>query len=336
VGDYWLPAKNVTLYGNWPKSPEKLEVGEPATLKLGIIADGLRAEQLPDIKLKIPDTVKSYLEPIELNNNITLTGVTGVWSQKITLIPSQPEDVVIPEFQLSWWNIETQRQETATLKVKVLAVNNETPAEIVEESGSIDEESKSTVEVLNSVAEDLDLTDDNVVEQSLVEKSETELNTSKLPSATDPKGKVFGWDKLVFILPLLALLLLVGYPLFRFSRKSSVSANGNKLNKEEKKQLIFDSLKLACLENNPQKVQQLLPQWASVVAGIKPPTFEGIEKANNGYMRNEVNRLSKALYGRSASSWKGVSFWDAIKKYPYPDSMQARRKSEHLQDMYPR
>ncbi len=332
-GDYWLPAKNITLYGNWPKSLEKLEIGEPVTLQLGIIADGLRAEQLPDIKLKIPDTVKSYLEPIELNNNITLTGVTGVWSQKITLIPSQPEEVVIPEFQLAWWNIETQRQETATLKTKVLAVNNEASAETVEKSVV---KGSSSLEKNASPVDSL--IDNKGVEQSLIEKYGTESNTSEeVHSVADQKENVAGWNRLAFIIPLFVLLLLVGYFFYRFSRKSSASSQGNhKVTKEDKKQLIFDALKLACLENNPQKVQQLLPQWASDIAGIKPSTFEGIEKANNGHMRNEIKRLSKALYGRSASTWKGVSFWDAIKKYPYSDSVQTKRTNGHLQDMYPR
>ena len=48
-GKQWLPAKSVSLNAHWQTPPDKLKAGEPATLTLAIMADGLTAEQLPKL-----------------------------------------------------------------------------------------------------------------------------------------------------------------------------------------------------------------------------------------------------------------------------------------------
>ncbi len=289
-GEYWLPAKNITLYRNWSQSLDNLQIGQPVTVQLGIIADGLRAEQLPDIKMEIPQDVKAYFQPVELNNTLTLAGVTGVWSQKITLIPSKAKQIDIPQFQLSWWNTITEQQETGRLEEQTLWVGDSISNEKEEEGRHSDSKPKQ-------------------------------------------RSESTGFGK---ILLLFLFLSLSGYLFYRFRiRKAPATqlSKETKNNKEDEKQFLLDALKFACLENDPQKVHQLLPQWAKEIAGIKPSTLEGIGKANQGYMQHEIEQLSRALYAKSAPNWKGVGLWDVINKYSYSDVIQ--EKSVRLKKMYP-
>ncbi len=320
TGEHWLPAKNITLYSNWSQPLDNLQIGQPVTLQLGIIADGLRAEQLPDIKLEIPQDVKTYVEQADLKNNFTLTGITGVWSQKITLIPAQTKKIQIPEFQLSWWNVITEQQETAILKEQVLSVGVVRVKDNKgEKAGGLSSESKEMT-MTASHSDASGAADDNTDQTN-----ESTLKVSML------------W------LPLLLLFSLLGYLVYRYRRKAAatlpafpVKTQKKKMNTADKQQFILDSLKMACLENNPEKVQQLLPQWAKAVAEIKPATLEGIGKASHGYMQHEIEQLSRALYAKSAPNWKGVSLWDAVKKYPYPNELLQRQNGRgRLKKMYP-
>lgn len=129
TGQEWLPAKNLTVYGKWSKPVDQLVAGEPVTLVLGIIADGLRAEQLPDLQLDLPKGVKSYADPVELKNNKTNSGVTGEWVQKFTLIPAGGGEINLPEIRIPWWNVTTDEEEVAVLFSEVLKISGEPMAE---------------------------------------------------------------------------------------------------------------------------------------------------------------------------------------------------------------
>ncbi|CAA6825425.1 MAG: Oxygen tolerance [uncultured Thiotrichaceae bacterium] len=125
TGQEWLPAKNLTVYGKWSKPVDQLMSGEPVTLVLGIIADGLRAEQLPDLQLNLPKGIKSYAEPVELKNNKTNSGVTGEWIQKFTLIPAGGGEINLPEIYIPWWNVTTDEEEVAVLFSETLKISGE-------------------------------------------------------------------------------------------------------------------------------------------------------------------------------------------------------------------
>lgn len=125
TGQEWLPAKNLTVYGKWSKPVDQLVAGEPVELVLGIIADGLRAEQLPDMQLDLPQGIKSYAEPVELKNNTTNSGVTGEWKQKFTLIPAGGGEINLPEIRVPWWNVTTDAEEVSVLFSQTLKISGE-------------------------------------------------------------------------------------------------------------------------------------------------------------------------------------------------------------------
>lgn len=329
----WLPAKNITVYRKWSKPLDQLKKGDTVVMKTNIIADGLRAEQLPEIFLQIPIDVKSYPEQAELTNTITHSGVTGIWSQKVTFVPSETGEFTIPELKIPWWNITTEREELAKLKKEVLIVR------------AIDETIVGTVPSKTYSNTPASITSNSTknlenLEQSVVDRLDANANTA-INTSHDATSS-FNWG--YFLLP---ALLFFGYFFFKNRRRTPSSKQIHNREKTHKKlqqdtqidtknpQYILDGLKNACLENSPQAVEPLLLHWAKQIASISPSTLEGISSANNGYLRFEVERLSQSLYARSQTNWKGVSLWDAIKKYPYPESTDLGKKENRLKEMYP-
>ncbi|MFW1676339.1 BatD family protein [Pontibacter sp. JAM-7] len=119
-GSNWLMAKKLQISSEL--SSAELKVGEPVTRIIKIQADGISQEQLADIELPEVPGVKQYkAKPVfsqqqmgnELSANMTL---------EVTMIPGQQGSVTLPEVKLHWWNIVTNREETALLPEQRLNV----------------------------------------------------------------------------------------------------------------------------------------------------------------------------------------------------------------------
>lgn len=306
--NHWLPAKNITVNRKWSKPLSDLKKGDTIILQTTIIADGLRSEQLPETYLKLPDSIKTYTQPIDLSNTITQSGITGVSRQKVSLVLSQTGEVKIPELQLPWWNVTTGREEIAKLPMEILLIEKIQTTNIPENKKMVTNPPRKE-------------TDANLSQASTL--------TSVLTHAsTEEKSASVNWLYLL-ILP---ALFIFDFLLFRRKRSNKIIHTPNQ---EIDQQQLLNNLKKACLANNPQKVEQQILHWAEHVANIHPATLEGIIHANNGYLRLEIEQLSQSLYSRSQLNWKGVSLWDAIKKYPYPTGTTVGRKTNTLQNIFP-
>ncbi len=125
-GKVWLPAKEIRISEKW--NPSKLEVkpGDPITRTVTIEADGLTAEQLPDLADLKADGVGIYIDKPTTENSVTRRGITGKKIIKIAYIPQKSGDITIPAISFNWWSTEEDRLMTATLSertVHVLAAN---------------------------------------------------------------------------------------------------------------------------------------------------------------------------------------------------------------------
>ena len=119
----WLPASQITLVEEWSDDITQLSAGEPVTRTLTLIAKGLTAEQLPEIKFADIKGLKQYPDQASLQNENTSEGVTGTRIMKIALIPGARGEYRLPALNIPWWNTQTGKAETATLPESVLRVS---------------------------------------------------------------------------------------------------------------------------------------------------------------------------------------------------------------------
>jgi hypothetical protein len=118
----WLPARALSLtLDGWP-ADGKARVGEPLTLTMRLRATGLPFETLPAPSLPKIDGADVYPDKA-----VTGTGDDDHWlqgrrEQSFAVVPSRPGSLHIPETTVRWWNVQTDRLETASIPAHTLEV----------------------------------------------------------------------------------------------------------------------------------------------------------------------------------------------------------------------
>lgn len=123
----WLPTSQLTLREQWIDSQGKpisgsryaTKVGDSITREVTVQVTGLTQEQLPNIHLTYPDSVRVYDEKPQFatldNGDVTMT-------LKQVLIPRQTGDITLPKVAMQWWDTVTKAQKTASADGLMLSV----------------------------------------------------------------------------------------------------------------------------------------------------------------------------------------------------------------------
>ncbi len=121
-GQYWLPAKELTLEDKWSDPKLEVRVGDPITRTISLQARGLLSTQLPRIEMPSPDNVRVYPDqPVEQN----LTGggdFIGRIESKYAVVPTDPGELTLPPIKLSWWDTKQNQVQVAELPARTLTV----------------------------------------------------------------------------------------------------------------------------------------------------------------------------------------------------------------------
>lgn len=106
VSSYWMPAQQVALSSEWSPGSPQAHVGDALTLDLTVQAEGLTAEQLPDLStlIIIPPGIKAYPDEPRLDNSTPGDTLIGRREQSIALIADRPGRFTLPALELRWWN----------------------------------------------------------------------------------------------------------------------------------------------------------------------------------------------------------------------------------------
>lgn len=121
-GALWLPAKNIELFEEWSDDPEALQAGQSITRRVDIRADGLMAAQLPKLPATTLDGIKLYPDQPRLQNSTEESGLVGLRSESVAMIPTTAGDYRLPELRIAWWNTDTNTAELAVLPARTLKV----------------------------------------------------------------------------------------------------------------------------------------------------------------------------------------------------------------------
>jgi hypothetical protein len=121
--EYWLPARDVTLQGEWRPAQGKIKAGDPVTLDLHLKAQGLTAAQLPDLNslLQLPQGVKAYPDQAKLTNDSHDGHLVGQRDQSIALIADRAGEFTIPALSVHWWDTKTNEPREANLPARTLS-----------------------------------------------------------------------------------------------------------------------------------------------------------------------------------------------------------------------
>lgn len=311
TSEHWLPASQVTLNMNLSPRPETLEAGEPLTVTIALMAEGLKAEVLPEVKLDLPAGVKSYPEKPTFRTDKVANGMVGQRQDKIVLIANKAGEYVIPEVKVAWWSVTEDKQKVATLDAVVLKVIGG----VVSQQPKPDDTSSTGAGAGSSELNDKDIGEDQGPAEGDKAELETPVEKATPLLATFSSGLMgfYQLNKRMLLIGLSVAVCLIGLAWVVLRRRKARLLSG-----EYQQQLAtgdaMSALEQACKQNNPQTAIAALSKWAEVM-GIYPATMSGIEMAGDARLSAAVGELTAANYSPNPEVWSGAQLYKAASQY---------------------
>jgi len=307
-GKIWLPARKVAIMENL-NGEKELKVGEPLTRTIQIEALGLTAEQLPEIKPETPDGGKLYLDQPEHQTEIDGTLLHGIKRQSMAFIPAQEGLFILPEITIDWWDVVNNKQQQTVLparKIKVIKADSK-------DSETPPQNSATTPSTSHPQREP--------------ESLESPVPSSNNKTSNDP---IQLWQSISAILLLAWLITILLWHRSRHQQASGLK--GRDLQAEKKPTANRETIKKACLDNNPQATHQSILGWGAASWPQNPPQNLQTIAINlkNPELSDTFANLEEALYSPNDQTWDGKYFWQTIannlqKKAPTNSSSKQKK-----------
>lgn len=303
----WLPAEEVSLTESWSQEPPQFVVGEPVTRTLTLKAEGLSAAQLPPLTMQDDDGFRTYPDQPRLNDKRSGKGVKGTRQEKIALIPTRTGDLILPEIEIPWWNINTQQREVTRLPARTVQVR---PG-----AGSTRQAPATTASPSSSAAPGA--------------KTETTKPRAETTVIEKTQAGIYLW--LSLFLGLAWLATAIGWaisqrrtqPPHRHSRTPAATASLN-------------TVKKACQANEPQLAKDALLKWAEGFWPDNPPvSLGGIGQRLGDETQGEIEKLNRILYGSESAAWQGESLWQALARATINQPQREADRKQSLPPLYP-
>lgn len=293
-GPAWLPAKNIALTEKWSANLNQWELGDPVTRTITVKAQGLRAEQIPDLSIEKISGVNIYVDSPKRSNSVLDNAVIGTLEQKVTYIPNATQFFTIPALKLKWWNTQTNQNALAQL--------NSITIQVIEKPNNL----ASTLANQNSKTFGFDnQSPDNVVKA-------TALNAKV-------KTNPFYFSIWFWIATFLFALWLITLWFF-WTQKSAKTRKSDFFKQDESTvpnspELNDKSFKRACEEGNRVLAQQFLLSWSKNQLQDVPPNLEKLSDIiGDEDFKNALKELVQALYGKNHVTWNGRALLTAYHK----------------------
>lgn len=124
---WFLPAKAVTLTGQWSSPPAKAQVGDTLTRTLRLVAVGATPNQLPPLAPLAVDGLRQY-EDESRPETVQVKGEAAAQlTQVVSVVPSRAGTFTLPAVEVDWWNTATNRQEKAVLPAETFTIAGAAP-----------------------------------------------------------------------------------------------------------------------------------------------------------------------------------------------------------------
>ena len=301
----WLPLENLELSGNW-SIKNGFKVGEAISRTVDLTAYGMTESMMPQITFPEVEGFNQYPEkPVTSEQIVKGQLVTSAKINNV-YIPTKSGNFVIPETKISWFNVRTNKTETAVLPQENVFVlpnsdlekgNSKQPTPAVEEKTS-----QSTA------------SDDKPKEEQPVKVSAKPYIESIEKVLTLVKSNLPA-----FILAFLALLFIV-YRCFAPKKNNHVARNA-----------VIRAIK----NHDYKKAKEALLLWAAekyYPADIN--NFNDIAHiAKDEAFAECLSALNKVLYSDSSDYFDGAKFIEILKKV---DKIRygEKKKAEVLPNLY--
>lgn len=309
----WLPAKDLTLTEQWSADIGNMKAGEPVTRTITISAEGLTGLQLPEIKFTDIDGLKQYPDKAVYDNKPSSTGIDGTKQIKVALIPTRAGTFILPEIKLSWWNTQTDKQETAV--IPEITITAEPGTQSAPATNNYTQQTVAPQPGKENVTQSLD----------------TPTAEGSMTAAAMSQPAYWKWLSLLF-----ASLWI--YTLILLLRKKTATS----VIRVDKTQPSFAELRTcaAAVEknagnNNAKATQTALISWAQkYYANNNITNLTQISDYCSATLTEEIRVLNQALYSNAHANWSGINLITAFNQEQANDAVTSETKKSALRPLY--
>lgn len=307
----WMPASNIELRESWPQNPPVFKVGEPITRTITLVGDGLFSSQLAELTMDGVENMKQYPDKPLTEDKKDKNGVIGVKQAKIALIPTTSGRHVIPEMEISWWNVNKDRLEIARLPEREINVlpgaqaEHQSPPKASDSMSSVIDGAPSTVEHASP--------------------SQVEIVSSNNSSG------FWVWVSIIAITGWLA----TGVAWWLNHRKGvdtpalDISTSKNNCKQLEK------TIKQACENNNMANAKIALLRWGQCNwPALSVYSLGELGKFCGGHLEEQINNLNRCLYAEGDNTWDGQWLWQALSAFEVNSTSTKSKQSPGLAPLH--
>lgn len=118
----WLPARALRYTDTASALPAQARVGDALELSVTVEAEGLSAEQLPELTLPPIEGAQVYPDQETRETRESNGGLVGVRSRKFAIVPQREGVLTLPERSFSWWNTPEDRAQRNGLPARSIQI----------------------------------------------------------------------------------------------------------------------------------------------------------------------------------------------------------------------
>lgn len=277
-GSTWLPAKDISLTEQWSDNTTHWQSGTPVTRTITVVAQGLRADQLPDLTIDKINGVNVYVDRPKRSNTIQNKRVVGVLEQQVTYIPNNTHSFTLPALRINWWNTQTDTNASTQLDGK-------------------------TVEVATSAG-----TSTTVIPAAAIPIIATETpHETRAASQAFYKSIWFWMAGAFFIAWMMTLWLL--------KRRKTVTTHSSAAQPPISSAINEKKFEQACESSHAMLAQQYLLLWAKNQWPNVPLNLVTLgEYLNDELFKQALRELEQVLYAKTTVAWNGHALLTAFKR----------------------
>ncbi|QTL04045.1 BatD family protein [Aquabacter sp. L1I39] len=124
---WFLPAKAVTLTGQWASPPAKAQVGDTLTRTIRLVAVGATPNQLPPLTPLAVEGLRQY-EDESRPETVQVKGEAAAQlTQVVSVVPTRSGTFTLPAVEVDWWNTAASRAEKAVLPAETFTIAGTAP-----------------------------------------------------------------------------------------------------------------------------------------------------------------------------------------------------------------
>ena len=270
--DQWMPSSKVELKEQWSSDFDSLTVGEPITRSIQITAQGLTGAQIQPLTIADNGNYKAYPDQPKIEEQATATGIVGVRTETVAIVPNEAGELILPAIEVHWWGTKNQRMQTTSLAAKTLQVN---PAAANSPSPQLSGQSQSQPLALTPLI----------------------LNTEKAePSSLIKWSLAFN----ALLLAALVALFVTQKARPKSAAKDSTPTNSAHLNLKQK----LKAIETQARQNNLLGMRDGILDWGKTMFPDSPPaTLKHLaELLGDDQLNKEFDDLDRQLYRADSSA----------------------------------